>query len=65
VSITKTLAPPLKIYADATDVVLTTIDSMLVWSRRSKVNSNKMRVPICDCKFVATKIDSSENCIAR
>ena len=33
--IANNLAPPLKIYADRSDIVLTTIDSILVWNRRT------------------------------
>jgi hypothetical protein len=34
--IMKMLAPPLKIYLDESDVIMTTVDSMLVWDRRTK-----------------------------
>ena len=33
--IANNLAPPLKIYADRSDIILTTIDSILVWNRRT------------------------------
>jgi len=36
VPISKMLAPPLKIYLDASDAIMTTVDSMLVWDRRTK-----------------------------
>lgn len=45
IPISKNLAPPLKIYADQYQVMLTTIDSVLVWNRRQKdfKGSEKMR----------------------
>jgi len=36
VPIMKMLAPPLKIYSDERDAIMTTVDSMLVWDRRTK-----------------------------
>ncbi|TRY79942.1 hypothetical protein TCAL_06008 [Tigriopus californicus] len=36
-AIAKTLAPPLRIYMDRKEILLTTIDSILVWNRKSKV----------------------------
>ena len=36
VPISKTLAPPLSIYGDHKEIIMTTIDSMLIWGRRDK-----------------------------
>ncbi len=36
IPITKTLAPPLRIEADERDVVMSTVDSLLVWDRTTK-----------------------------
>ena len=39
--IANNLAPPLKMYADRSDIILTTIDSILVWNRRTGTNCIK------------------------
>ena len=36
ISITKTLAPPLRISADDRDIIMSTVDSLLVWDRATK-----------------------------
>lgn len=34
--ISKTLAPPLRIYSDRKEILMTTVDSILVWNRKTK-----------------------------